>query len=211
MNGGLQSMAPNAKRAFLTTIILGVVAAAIYLFAVEPAISALSRERAHLQELKDSQQRMTMDLNSAGTVQKTLEELEGYELYPFRQAVAAGVDGVMVAHISYPEIDPNYIASQSEILISDLLRGDMGFEGIVMSDDFRMDGLRSKTNLEQAAVRFILAGGDLILCGANHTYQRSILKGLTDAVASGTISEERLNESVIRLLKAKMKITDWEP
>ena len=87
----------------------------------------------------------------------------------------------------------------------------MGFEGIVMSDDFRMDGLRSKTNLEQAAVRFILAGGDLILCGANHTYQRSILKGLTDAVASGTISEERLNESVIRLLTAKMKITDWEP
>ena len=149
--------------------------------------------------------------NTTPVVKKTLEELEGYELYPFRQAVSAGVDGVMVAHISYPEIDPNYIASQSEILISDLLRGDMGFEGIVMSDDFRMDGLRSKTNLEQAAVRFILAGGDLILCGANHTYQRSILKGLTDAVASGTISEERLNESVIRLLTAKMKITDWEP
>ena len=149
--------------------------------------------------------------NTTPVVKKTLEELEGYELYPFRQAVAAGVDGVMVAHISYPEIDPNYIASQSGILISDLLRDDMGFEGIVMSDDFRMDGLRSKTNLEQAAVRFILAGGDLILCGANHTYQRSILKGLTDAVASGTISEERLNESVIRLLTAKMKITDWEP
>ena len=149
--------------------------------------------------------------NTTPVVKKTLEELEGYELYPFRQAVSAGVDGVMVAHISYPEIDPNYIASQSEILISDLLRGDMGFEGIVMSDDFRMDGLRSKTNLEQAAVRFILAGGDLILCGANHTYQRSILKGLTDAVASGTISEARLNESVIRLLTAKMKITDWEP
>ena len=85
MNGGLQSMAPNAKRAFLTTIILGVVAAAIYLFAVEPAISALSRERAHLQELKDSQQRMTMDLNSAGTVQKTLEELET-ALQPFAAA-----------------------------------------------------------------------------------------------------------------------------
>ena len=144
-------------------------------------------------------------------VKKTLEELEGYELYPFRQAVAAGVDGIMVAHISYPEIDPAHIASQSEILISDLLRDEMGFEGIVMSDDFRMNGLRSKTNLEQAAVRFILAGGDLILCGANHTYQRSILKGLTDAVANGTISEARLDESVIRLLTAKMKVTDWEP
>ena len=85
MKGGLQSMAPNAKRAFLTTVVLGVVAVAIYLLAVEPAIAALSRERTRLQELKDSQHRMTMDLNSAGTVQKTLEELET-ELKPFAAA-----------------------------------------------------------------------------------------------------------------------------
>ena len=85
MNGGLQSMAPNAKRAFLTTVILGVVAVAIYLLAVEPAIHALSRERNRLQELKDSQRRMTADLNSAGTIQKTLEELET-EMKPFAAA-----------------------------------------------------------------------------------------------------------------------------
>ena len=144
-------------------------------------------------------------------VKKSYDDLAEYELYPFRQAVAAGVDGVMVAHILYPEIDPDRIASQSEIIISDILRGEMGFEGVVMSDDFRMNGLRSKANLEQAAVQFILAGGDLILCGANHSYQRSILKGLTNAVADGTITEERLNESVVRLLTAKMKVTDWEP
>ena len=144
-------------------------------------------------------------------VKKTLAELEDYELYPFRQAVAAGVDGIMVAHILYPAVDPDYIASQSEIILSDLLREKMGFEGVIMSDDFRMNGLRSKSSLEQAAVRFILAGGDLILCGANHNYQRSILKGLTEAVANGTISEERLNESVVRLLTAKKKVTDWTP
>jgi len=85
MKGGLQSMAPNAKRAFMTTVVLGVVAVAIYLLAVEPAIAALSRERTRLQELKDSQQRMTVDLNSAGTVQKTLEELEA-EMKPFAAA-----------------------------------------------------------------------------------------------------------------------------
>ena len=134
-----------------------------------------------------------------------------YDIYPFAQAVAAGADGVMMAHISYPALDPDHIASQSEIIIRDLLRGELGFEGVVMSDDFRMNGLRSKSSLEQAAVRFILAGGDLILCGANHDYQRSILKGLTAAVADGTISEARLNESVIRLLTAKMKVTDWTP
>lgn len=149
--------------------------------------------------------------NTTPVVKKSWEALRSYEVYPFRQAVTAGVDGVMVAHILYPEIDPDHIASQSEIIITDLLRGEMGFEGVVMSDDFRMNGLRSQAPLGQAAVRFILAGGDLILCGAKHDYQRSILKGLTDAVADGTISEERLDESVIRILTAKMKVTDWEP
>ena len=85
MKGGLQSMAPNAKRAFLTTVVLSVVATAIYLFAVEPATAALSRERTRLEGLKDSQRRMTADLNSAGTVQKTLEDLET-EMKPFAAA-----------------------------------------------------------------------------------------------------------------------------
>ena len=144
-------------------------------------------------------------------VKKSLAELQSYEFLPFEGAVAAGVDGVMVAHILYPEIDPEQVASQSAVFITDVLRGDMGFEGVVMADDFRMNGLRSRASLDEAAVRFILAGGDLILCGANHSYQRSILKGLADAVADGTISEERLNESVVRILTAKMKVTDWEP
>ena len=64
MKGGLQSMAPNAKRAFLTTIVLGVLAATIYFFAVEPAVAALSRERTRLEELKESQRRMTADLTA---------------------------------------------------------------------------------------------------------------------------------------------------
>ena len=85
MKGGLQSMAPNAKRAFLTTIVLGVLAAASYFLAVEPAVASLSRERTRLEELKESQRRMTADLNSAGTVQKTLEELET-EMKPFAAA-----------------------------------------------------------------------------------------------------------------------------
>lgn len=83
--GSLQSMAPNAKRAFFSTIILGVTATAIYIFAVEPAIAALDRERTRLASLKDNQQRMTADLNGAGSVQKTLESLEA-EMKPFADA-----------------------------------------------------------------------------------------------------------------------------
>ena len=84
-SGSLNSMAPNARRAFFTTIILIVVAGAIYLFAVDPAATSLARERARLSALKDSQLRMTTDLNSAGTVQKTLGELEA-EMKPFAAA-----------------------------------------------------------------------------------------------------------------------------
>ena len=149
--------------------------------------------------------------NVTPVVKKSLEALQDYELFPFEKAVAAGVDGVMVAHIFYPQVDPDYIASQSRLFITEILREQMGFAGVVVADDFRMNGLRSKASLETAAVRFILAGGDIIICGANHSYQRSILKGLTSAVADGTIPQDRLNESVVRILLAKMKVTDWAP
>ncbi|MDO4543949.1 MAG: glycoside hydrolase family 3 N-terminal domain-containing protein [Clostridia bacterium] len=141
------------------------------------------------------------------TVYKGYEELSSYELVPFSDA-ASSADGVMVGHILYPDIDSD-IASMSYFWITEVLRGELGFSGIVMSDDFRMKGLRSRYSLDEAAVKFILAGGDLILCGANHDYQRLILQGLYAAVEDGTISEERLNESVYRILTAKMKVTDW--
>ena len=142
-------------------------------------------------------------------VSKTYEELMRYELVPFREALTEA-DAVMVAHISYPEIDEAHIASQSYMFITEILRGELCFDGIVMSDDFRMEGLRKQTSLQKGAVQFILAGGDLILCGANHSYQREILKGLTEAVENGTIGEDRLNESVYRILSAKMRI-GWDP
>lgn len=142
-------------------------------------------------------------------VYKTLDELSSYELVPFQAAVNGGVDGMMVAHIYYPNIDSDNIASMSSVLICDVLRGQMGFDGLVMSDDFRMAGLRGRYTLEDAAVQFIVAGGDLILCGANHDYQRQILSGLYAAVADGRISEQRLNQSVYRILTAKMRVTDW--
>ena len=83
--GSLQSMAPNAKRALLTTTVLALVAAAIYVLAVEPASTALMRERKNLDELKDRQRRMAADLAGVGTVKKTLEDLEAL-MKPFEDA-----------------------------------------------------------------------------------------------------------------------------
>lgn len=147
---------------------------------------------------------------STPVVNKSLDALRRYELVPFQKALI-GADGVMVAHISYPKIDEKHIASQSPVFMTEILREELGFEGFIMSDDFRMSGLRKQTSLKKGAVQFILAGGDLILCGANHGYQREILSGLYEAVENGTISEQRLNESVYRILSAKMRVTGWNP
>jgi beta-N-acetylhexosaminidase len=137
--------------------------------------------------------------------------MRAYDLLPFAAAVEAGVDGVMVAHISYPLVDDQDIASMSSVWINDILRGDLGFEGIVMSDDFRMEGLTDRYSVEDAAVRFLLAGGDLILCGPRHALQTRILDALHAAAAAGTLTEARVNESVVRILRAKCQAlgTDW--
>ena len=147
---------------------------------------------------------------STPTVNKSLDQLRSYEFVPFAEGIKTA-DGVMVAHILYTDVDDAHIASQSEIFITEILRGELGFTGFVMSDDFRMAGLRNQTSLKDGAVQFILAGGDLILCGANHSYQRQILSGLYEAIEDGTIGEERLNESVYRILTAKIAVTGWDP
>ena len=142
-------------------------------------------------------------------VTKSYDSLRSYDLVPFRNVLRYGADGVMVSHILFESIDSDHVASQSSIVIGDLLRGEYGFDGIVMSDDFRMAGLRNRVSLDKAAVRFLLAGGDLILCGANHEYQKKILTGIYNALQDGTLTEERINESVFRILSAKLSVTDW--
>ncbi len=144
-------------------------------------------------------------------VRRSKEELYGYDLVPFREGVEAGADVVLVAHILYPALDEEHIASLSPAIMTDLLRGDMGFEGIILSDDFRMNGLTAHEELEKAAVDYILAGGDLILCGAVAETQEKIVKALWDAYDEGVLTDERINESVFRILKKKMLVSDWRP
>lgn len=139
---------------------------------------------------------------------RTLDELLNYDLIPFADAVTGGADGVMVGHLLFQRIDDEHIASQSYVFITQILRDELDFEGVVISDDFRMAGLRKQTSLEEGAVQFLLAGGDLILCGANHDYQRAILDGLYAAVKSGRLTEERIDESVFRILSAKLRVAD---
>lgn len=143
-------------------------------------------------------------------VDRSLEELLAYDLVPFQAAIETGVDAIIVSHILYPALDETSPASISEPIISGLLRGQMGFEGLVVSDDFRMAGLTNLVDPGEAAVRFILAGGDIVLCGAQHDRQIAIMDALYAAAQSGRISPARIDESVRRILKSKLAVTDWD-
>ena len=143
-------------------------------------------------------------------VERTAQELANYDLIPFTEAVNRGVDAILVAHILYPALDGTDIASMSRPIITGLLREQLGFtEGIVISDDFRMTGLTSRYDVGDAAVRFVLAGGDLIMCGAQHDKQEAIMEALLAASQDGTLSQNRIDESVFRILKKKLVATEF--
>lgn len=143
-------------------------------------------------------------------IDKSLETLQSYDLVPFVSAIESGVDAIMVAHVLYPALDGTDIATMSKPIITDMLRGEMGFEGLIVSDDFRMDGLTTRYEVGDAAVRFILAGGDIIICGAVSEKQQTIVEALNNAAADGSLTQARIDESVKRVLLKKLSLGTWD-
>ncbi len=134
----------------------------------------------------------------------TLEEMEAYALVPFQAAVDEGVDAMLVAHLSYPNVDGDYITSVSPTVITGILREKMGFQGVVFSDDLRMRGIRDRYSVGEGAVLHILAGGDVVLIGMHDSLQSEVLESLYQAVQDGRLTRERMEESVRRILKMKL-------
>lgn len=139
----------------------------------------------------------------------SLEKLTDYSLVPFAAAVDEGIDAILVAHLSYPQIDEEHIASVSPIFITELLRETMGFGGVIISDDMRMQGLRTQHTVGEGAVLHILAGGDIALIGQHYSLQKEVLDSLYQAVLDGRISRERLEQSVRRILVMKQAYMDF--
>ena len=141
-------------------------------------------------------------------INATLEQAQSYALAPFQAAVDEDIDAILVAHLSYPNIDSQYITSVSPAVITDILRKTMGFEGVVFSDDMRMRGLRSQYTVGEGAVLHILAGGDIVLIGKYADMQKDVLDTIYQAFKDGRITRERLEQSVRRILNMKRKYTD---
>lgn len=130
--------------------------------------------------------------------------LDSIELPPFRQAIAAGVDSVMVAHVTVPALDPdpNHVATISPAVVTDLLEKQLGFKGLIITDALDMAGLTHlfANDIGRAAVEAFKAGNDMLLIPADlGASYASMLK----AVRSGEISRERLDHSVLKILKIK--------
>ncbi len=138
-------------------------------------------------------------------VDKSLAELEGEELVPFAAAIRAGADAVMVAHIQMNALDGARPASLSPAVVNGLLREDMGFSGVVCTDDLTMGAIMETYTVGEAAVLAVEAGCDLLLVCHGQENVRAAADALNEAVDSGRISEERLNESVRRILLLKAK------
>jgi beta-N-acetylhexosaminidase len=133
--------------------------------------------------------------------------LEAVELPPFRRAMEAGVDAVMVAHVTVPALDPepNRVATTSKAIVTGLLKEDMGFKGIVVTDALDMAGLTRlyANDIGRAAVESFKAGNDVLIIPADlDASYRSVLQ----AVRSGEISRERLDQSVRKILEAKASL-----
>ncbi|GAA3759763.1 beta-N-acetylhexosaminidase [Spinactinospora alkalitolerans] len=145
------------------------------------------------------------------TIDKPREEWERVDLPPFEQAVDADIDAIMTAHVFMPELDDSGEPSTlSENVITGILRGELGYDGVVSTDALNMEGVRQTHDDGEIAVRAVLAGADQLLMPPDVEAAHS---AVTAAVEEGRISEERLEESVLRVLELKLErgLYDAEP
>ena len=145
--------------------------------------------------------------SGAVVVNKTWEQLKETELVPFA-ASAGNTDLIMIAHINLPNATSDGLpASLSKELLTGKLRGEMGYGGLIITDSLAMGAIQNHYDSAEAAVLALEAGVDILLMPLDYV---GAFSGVAEAVKSGRISEERINESVLRILKAKAAVTEGQ-
>ena len=146
------------------------------------------------------------------TVNRSRDELFHIDLRPFAEGVKAGAKIVMTAHIIFTALDPEMPATLSPVILGDVLRGELGFEGLIVSDSMNMGSMKRNYDPADAAIGAFKAGVDLMMLAEEHydhdveSYlqnQRSLISAVIHAVEDGTISSERVDEAVERVLRLK--------
>ncbi len=148
------------------------------------------------------------------------DRLRAVEMVPFRAAIAAGVAGIMTAHVLVPALDENRPATLSRVIAHDLLRSELGFDGLIFSDDLDMRAVADTYTLDKAAVLAIEAGADAaLLCGPpagpDPDRQASALEALVHAVESGQVPFKQVDDSLARHRHTRERfefaMADWHP
>lgn len=135
----------------------------------------------------------------------TLEDLEKNELTPFKEFTRLKAPAaIMVAHVAYPNVDPSGLpAAFSSKIIGEILRQNMSFEGLVITDDIEMMGANTAGSVGERAIKAIEAGCDMVMVAWSPARQKRAVIEILKAVKSGRISQDRINQSVRRILRAK--------
>lgn len=132
-----------------------------------------------------------------------LNRLKSTELVPFQTAINNGVDMVMTAHIMLPQIDKEYPATMSKKILTDLLRDEIGYKGVIITDDLEMQAISKNWDLGEAAIKSVEAGADILLVCHTIENQQKVYNAVVQGVNDGKIDENRIDESVRRILRLK--------
>ncbi len=145
-------------------------------------------------------------------VHKSLDTLMNEDLLPFKQGIDAGAQMVMTAHICYPQIDPKNPATLSSIILNDILREKLGFQGVILSDSMNMGAIRRFYDPAESTVLALKAGVDLIMLSEEHydhsddylPKQIASLQAVKKAVQDGRITEKEIDQKLMRILHMKL-------
>lgn len=133
-------------------------------------------------------------------IYKSMDGIRAEELLPFKAGIEAGADAVMMGHLIVTDVDENVPAVFSYEMVTEILRGELGFDGVVMTDALQMQAMTDHYSSGEIAVNVVKAGVDILLCPADLD---AAIEALLAAVESGEITEERIDESVLRILTMK--------
>ena len=141
--------------------------------------------------------------NGLSVTERTLDELRQTELIPFRAGIESGAEMVMISHMSAPAITgDNTPCDLSPVIVTDLLRGELGFTGVVVTDSHEMGAITNEYGCGEAAVKAIAAGCDIVLM----PYSLDEAAGaVLTAIENGELTEARIDESVLRILTLKYR------
>ena len=131
--------------------------------------------------------------------------LDAVELEPFRRAIHRGLPAIMTAHVRYPALDADAPATLSRPILTDLLRNELGFEGVTLTDDMEMRAILDHEPIGNASVRALQAGADMVVICHQQERQREAVTAIEQALEQGELSLERLTASVARIRALKEK------